>query len=149
MCKIHINGEVARTLSKQKRRLGDVPRPGKQIYLRQNANISTGGIGKDATDEAPAIIAETAIKAAQAIDMNITGVDILYNQLSKKAYVLELNDQPGIDIHHFPAAGQSRNVAKDIVSYLLQEYAAGMQPLSNWQDAPMKPRPEIALKQHN
>jgi hypothetical protein len=24
-----------------------------------------------------------------------------------------------------------------------------MQPLSNWQDAPMKPRPEIALKQHN
>jgi cyanophycin synthetase len=120
MCKIIRNGEVARNLLKKNLTFTSIPSLNQQVFLRQNANISTGGIGKDATRTAPAIVSTMAIKAAQAIGMNITGVDILYDPLAKKAFVLELNDQPGIDIHHYPVLGQPQNVAQDIIDYLLQ-----------------------------
>jgi cyanophycin synthetase len=118
MCKIKINGEVKRILSKKGLKFSHILKNNERIFVRQNSNISTGGIGKDATLEAPSIVRKTAIRAAQAIGIEISGVDILYNHLSKKAYVIELNDQPGIDIHHFPVIGQSQNVAKDIVEYI-------------------------------
>lgn len=120
MCKIIRNGEVARNLLKKNLTFASVPSMNQQVFLRQNANISTGGIGKNATTTAPKIVSTLAIKAAKAIGMNITGVDILYDPLAKKAYVLELNDQPGIDIHHYPVIGQPQNVAQDIINYLLQ-----------------------------
>lgn len=53
--------------------------------------------------------------------MVITGVDIIYDELSRKPYVLELNDCPGIDIHHCPALGEPKKVADDIVDFLLRE----------------------------
>ena len=118
MCKIRLNGEVKRNLEKNGINYSYIPKKGEQIYLRQNANISTGGIGKDATDEAPEIVKTTAIKAANAVGMSITGVDIIYDELRNIAFVIELNDQPGIDIHHFPVIGKPQNVAKDIVELL-------------------------------
>ena len=52
--------------------------------------------------------------------MEIAGVDIICEEPSKKPYVLELNDTPGIDIHHYPYMGDPQNVANDIVEYLLK-----------------------------
>jgi cyanophycin synthetase len=121
MCKIRLNGEVKRILKKNSINLGYIPKVNEQVFLRQNANISTGGIGKDATSDTPNVVKKTAIQAALAIGMNITGVDILYDKLANKAYVIELNDQPGIDIHHFPVIGQSHNVAQDIIEYILKQ----------------------------
>ena len=69
--------------------------------------------------------------------MKITGVDIIYNKFTKKAYVLELNNQPGIDIHHFPAIGRPQNVAKDIIDYILD------QQTSNFQNTTVLDNPEI------
>ena len=121
MCKIHLNGEVKRNLKKKGINFGYIPKINERVFLRQNANISTGGIGMDATQEAPEIVRSTAIQAAKATGMKITGVDIIYNKLTKQAYVLELNDAPGIDIHHFPVIGQPQNVAQDIISYIIEE----------------------------
>jgi len=123
MCKIVMNGEVARNMKKMKREFSDVPKKMEKIFLRQNANISTGGIGRDATDEVCQFVKDLAIEATKAIGMVISGVDIIYNEKTKKAYVLELNDTPGIDIHHFPVFGQARPVANDIVSFLKKELA--------------------------
>lgn len=121
MCKIVMNGEVARNLNKLKKTFSDIPFDGEKIFLRQNANISTGGTGRDATDDLCQSIKDLAIRATKAIGMTISGVDIIYNEEEKKAYVLEINDTPGIDIHHFPVFGQSRPVADDIVRYLKME----------------------------
>jgi len=118
MCKIRLNGEVKRNLKKQGKKLTYIPEKGKRIFLRQNANISTGGIGKDITDNANQEMKEIAIRAAKAIGIIITGVDIIYDEQSKQPYVLELNDCPGIDIHHYPVMGKPREVASDIVEFL-------------------------------
>ena len=121
LCKIRLNGEIKRNLKKQDRKLTSIPPRGERIFLRQNANISTGGIGKDVTDEISRELKEIAIKAAEAIGIVITGVDIIYDQSANKPYVLELNDCPGIDIHHCSVFGQSRKVASDIVEFLFKE----------------------------
>jgi len=120
LCRIKINGEVKRSLKKRGKKLTYIPQKEERIFLRQNANISTGGIGKDATDEVNSKIKEVAVKATKAVGMVIAGVDIIYDKISNKPYVLELNDCPGIDIHHYPVEGQSREVADDIIDLLLK-----------------------------
>jgi len=120
LCKIKINGEVERTLKKQNKKLTHIPKEGETVFLRQNANISTGGVGQDVTNIVNRKLKDIALSAAKAIGMEITGVDIICEESSKKSYVLELNDTPGIDIHHYPYMGSSQNVASDIVEYLFE-----------------------------
>ena len=120
LCKIRINGEIKRNLKKLRKKLTYIPKKSEKIVLRQNSNISTGGIGRDATDEVNYKVKEIAIRAAKAIGINFTGVDIMYDGKAKKPYVIELNDCPGIDVHHFPIYGKPRNVAKDIVNFLFK-----------------------------
>ncbi len=120
LCKIKINGEVKRNLKKQAKKLTYIPLKNEKVFLRQNANISTGGISKDATDSVSNQIKEVAVKAAQAIGIKITGVDLIYNALNRKFWILELNDCPGIDIHHYPILGRSRPVAEDIVDFIFK-----------------------------
>ena len=121
MCKIIINGEVKRNLKKQGRKLTYIPQKEEKIFLRQNANIGTGGIGKDATFEVNDKLKEIAIKATKAIGMVIAGVDIIYDDVNRKPYVLELNGCSGVDIHHYPVEGRPRNVANDIIEFLLKD----------------------------
>jgi len=120
MCKIRLNGEVMRTLKKQKLKLTYIPQKNEVIYLRSNANISTGGIGRDVTEEISPEIRKIAIQATKAIGMKIAGVDIIYDERVNKPYVLEINDQPGIDIHHYPVSGKSRDVADCIINYFYE-----------------------------
>jgi len=129
LCKIRFNGEVRRNLRKQGRRSTHIPQKEERIFLRQNANISTGGIGKDVTYEVNHGLKEMAIAATKAIGMVITGVDIIYDEVSNKPYVLELNDCSGIDIHHYPMWGQPREVASDIIEFLLKNNLSTLTPL--------------------
>lgn len=125
MCKIRFDGEVKRNLKKQGKKTTYIPGKGERIFLRQNANISTGGIGKDVTDNVNGEIRELAVRAAKAIGMVIAGVDIIHDELSKQPYVIEINDCPGIDIHHYPVLGQPRDVAGDIIKALFKENTGG------------------------
>jgi cyanophycin synthetase len=125
MCKIRLNGEVKRNLKKKGKKLTSIPQKGERVFLRQNANISTGGIGKDVTENVNHELKKIAVRAAKAIGMVITGVDIIYDGSSERPYVLELNNCPGIDIHHYPVLGKSREVATDIVEFLLKEELTG------------------------
>lgn len=120
LCKIIINGEVKRNLKKQKIKLTYIPKKKEKIFLRQNANISTGGIGKDVTDKISDKMKKVAIQATKAIGIAISGVDIIHEKSSEKFYVLELNHCPGIDIHHYPAIGKPRKVADDIIEFLVR-----------------------------
>lgn len=118
LCKIRVNGEVKRILKKQNKKLTYIPQKNEKVFLRQNSNISTGGIGKDVTDKVNKEVKKVAVKAAQLIGIKITGVDIVFDKLKQVPYVLELNDCPGIDIHHYPVVGQPQPVAEDIIKYL-------------------------------
>jgi D-alanine-D-alanine ligase-like ATP-grasp enzyme len=123
MCKIHITKEVKRILSKQGLTPSSVPAKGETAWLRKTANISTGGIGKDATDSTPESIKRIAVEACAAIGLTIAGLDVIYNEETKRAVILEINDTAGIDIHHYPVIGKSRDVAGAIIKYLFAQPA--------------------------
>lgn len=143
LCKIKINGEVKRNLKKQNKKLTYVPKKGETIFLRQNSNISTGGIGKDVTESISQEIKDVAVKAAKAIGMVITGVDIICEETSKKPYVLELNDTPGIDIHHYPYIGNPQDVANDIVEYLFKRIGC-----EKYEEQTLRREPRLHSKQN-
>lgn len=121
MCKIRINFELKRTLRKQNLLLSSIIDKNKTIYLKQNANISSGGISKDVTNTVKPKIKKIALKTAHVLNMDFCGVDIIYNPKTNESYVLEINDCPGIDIHHFPILGQGHDVAGDIIKYIVKK----------------------------
>lgn len=122
MCKILKNFELSRSLKKQRIKLTTVLPLNYLVHLKQNANISAGGISKDVTHTIDKQIEQLAIRTAKAIGMEYCGVDIMFDPITTKAYVLEVNDCPGIDIHHFPVVGKSQNVAKEIVLHMKKRF---------------------------
>jgi glutamate--cysteine ligase len=121
--KIQIDDIVLTYLQKQKLCLKDIPEPDQKIYLRENSNVSTGGDSIDFTDTMPKIYKKLAVKATQAVNAKICGVDMIIkdykNPKPKNNYcILELNFNPAIQMHTFPFIGQDRQVAKHLLKAL-------------------------------
>jgi cyanophycin synthetase len=111
-----------------------VPADGEIVKLRGNANLSTGGTSVDCTDLIHPDNAEIAVRAANAIGIDIAGIDIVTEDISKSIYetggaVVEVNTAPGIRMHLYPSKGTPRNVAKDIVDLLFPDDSAAHFPI--------------------
>ncbi len=122
---IKLDEETDSTLSKQKRKLTDIPKLGEQIFLRENSNLSTGGDSIDVTDEVHPEVKELAVKTVKAIPgLAYAGIDFLTSRdiskaPSKNSYVIiEVNDSPMISMHHYPYEGKTRDAAGAIVDML-------------------------------
>jgi len=126
LTKIVIDDISLATLKKKDLSLDSVIKNGERLYLRENANLSTGGTAKDCTDIIHPVNIEIAIKAAKLIGLDVAGVDITTLDISKPicetgGVIIEINAAPGIRMHHYPAEGKPRNAAKAIVDMLYPE----------------------------
>ena len=128
LVRIKIDKVVKQSLSKKNIDVNYIPNKGEKIYLRKESNISTGGDSIDVTDQVHPEVKMIAVRAVKAIPgLVYAGVDLMTNKdISKKPtknsyIILEINDSPGIDIHHFPFKGKSRDVAKGIIDILFPE----------------------------
>ena len=127
LLKIEIDNTVKDSLKKQKLSLKSIISSGKQIFLRSNSNLSTGGDSIDCTDIAHPSVKEIAVKAINAIpELPYGGVDFITKDITKEqtkdSYVIiEINASPMISMHHFPYEGKSRNVAKEIIDLAFPE----------------------------
>lgn len=95
----------------------------KKIYVRENANLSTGGYAIDMTDVIDDSIKFEAEKIAQICGLWFCGVDFFCEDISQpiglsKWAIIEINATPGIRMHHFPSEGKSRNIAGDLLDYI-------------------------------
>lgn len=100
-----------------------VPKTGETVTLRENGNLSTGGTAIDCTDIIHPDNAEIAIRAAEAVGLDIAGIDVVTDDISKSIVdtggaVVEVNTAPGIRMHLYPSEGKPRNVSSDIVDLL-------------------------------
>ncbi|MGI6096962.1 MAG: cyanophycin synthetase [Dethiobacteria bacterium] len=122
LTKIKMDQFSQAALSRQGLCFDSIPEKGRIIYLRENANLSTGGIAVDVTDDVHPANEELALRAAQAIGLDLAGIDIVTPDISipmgEKGAVIEVNAAPGIRMHHYPAQGKARNVGKSIVNML-------------------------------
>ncbi|HEX3006725.1 MAG TPA: bifunctional glutamate--cysteine ligase GshA/glutathione synthetase GshB, partial [Bacteroidales bacterium] len=83
----------------------------------------------DFTDDIPDSYKQIAVKAAKALDVKITGLDMIIKDPGKKATednyaIIELNFNPAIHIHCHPFKGKNRKLNEklmDILGYQVQQ----------------------------
>lgn len=97
-----------------------VPATGEHIQLRAAANGSAGGDVVDVTDDLPASIRQSAVRAVQVVPgLFCAGVDILYDgspeNVNAEHAVLELNSQPEIGINMYPTKGSGVDVPRRVI----------------------------------
>ncbi len=126
LTRITLDNIAVNLLKKHGLKPESVPEEGRVVPLRENGNISTGGTAIDKTELIHPENAEIAVQAAGAIGIDIAGIDIVTDDISKSILdtggaVVEVNTAPGIRMHLFPSEGTPRNVAKDIVDLLFPD----------------------------
>jgi cyanophycin synthetase len=60
-----------------------VPPAGARVLIRRNANLSTGGTATDVTDRVHPEVAARAVEAAQAVGLDIAGVDVVAEDIGR------------------------------------------------------------------
>jgi glutamate--cysteine ligase len=100
-----------------------VPAPGAVVFLRKNSNISTGGDSIDFTDTMPAVYQRWAEQATATVRAAICGLDMIIPNIAAEGpdavyCILELNFNPALHIHDFPAEGKNRHVERHVLDLL-------------------------------
>ncbi|RUT79135.1 bifunctional glutamate--cysteine ligase GshA/glutathione synthetase GshB [Ancylomarina longa] len=100
-----------------------IPSANQIVYLRENSNISTGGDSIDFTDDIHESYKEIAVNAAKALGVQITGLDMMIDNVSQPAgkdnyAIIEMNFNPAIHIHCFPFKGKNRLLNEKILDAL-------------------------------
>jgi cyanophycin synthetase len=112
--------EFYRLLEQAGLTMSDIPVEGQTVTLRSAANVSTGGIAIDVTEQVHADNREIAERAAIGVGLDIAGIDFLTTDISRSyrevgGAILEINARPGLDLHIWPMIGKSRNVAEELL----------------------------------
>jgi len=100
-----------------------VPGEGEVVYLRSTANLSTGGTALDVTDVIHPDNRDMAIRAVNAIGLDIGGVDFLTSDIALSyreagGAICEINAGPGFRMHVAPSEGTPRDVAGPVIDML-------------------------------
>lgn len=134
LTKINIDAVVLMVLAKKGFVPDSVPDEGQIVYLRENANISTGGIAVDVTGRVHKDTVQLVLRAVRLIGLDVAGVDLVVSDINQKltpdnGAIIEINAAPGIRMHHYPAKGKPRNVAGAIVEMLFPYGAKSRIPI--------------------
>lgn len=123
LTKIRLDDTSVAFLKKNKMTVDTIPEKGEAVNLRGNGNLSTGGTAVDCTDDIHPDNAAIAVRAANALGIDIAGIDFVTEDISKSILdtggaLVEANTAPGIRMHLRPSEGKPRDVAKNIVDML-------------------------------
>lgn len=123
LTKIRIDQVVLLSLSRLGFRLDTVLPRGKEVFLRDNGNLSTGGTAYDVTEQVHPENRRMVERAVRLIGLDVAGVDLRTEEISQPVLqqggaIIEINAAPGIRMHHYPSAGAERNVADRVIEML-------------------------------
>jgi cyanophycin synthetase len=106
--------ELMRNLKAQKVGLNEILPKDKKIRLRQTANIFGGGMAINMTNKIHPFYKKIALKAAKELELNLTGIDLMTQDISKKGNyaIIEMNSFPSLDMHENPDVGKAVPVSK-------------------------------------
>ncbi len=110
-------------LQKQGYAMDSVLPADKRVFLRATANLSTGGIAVDRTDEIHPENVWLFSRVAKIIGLDIAGIDVVTDDISKplrdtNGVIVEVNAAPGFRMHVAPSQGLPRNVAGAVFDML-------------------------------
>lgn len=126
LTKIKIDNSLMLAINKKGYNIDSIPKEGEKLILRENANLSTGGISIDCTDIICKENIDICIRAAKTIGLDVCGIDICCRDISmpldkQNGIILEVNAAPGLRMHHYPAFGEKRDVAGAVVDMLFKD----------------------------
>lgn len=106
-----------------------VPEAGRKVLIQRNGNVSV-----DVTDQVHPQVAAAACLAARIVGLDIAGVDLVAEDISKPLSVqggaiVEVNAGPGLLMHLKPSAGKPRPVGEAIVGSLFAAEESGRIPV--------------------
>ena len=125
LTKIKVDADVLTHLAHTGMSLDAVPAAGEKVTLSNRTNLSTGATACDVTDKVHPSIARLCERVARLIGLDVCGVDLVIPDIATpitSGGVIEVNASPGLRMHHFPSAGQPRDVGQALVESL---YPAG------------------------
>ncbi|MBK0399795.1 N-acetylglutaminylglutamine synthetase [Limibaculum sp. M0105] len=97
---IPLDAETERTLRAAGFGLDDVLPEGVETAVRRTANLHTGGTIHDVTGETHPALIDAAIAAARAIEIPVTGIDLMVRSPREPDYAfIEANERPGLANH--------------------------------------------------
>ncbi|MCA2622650.1 MAG: cyanophycin synthetase [Microcystis sp. M20BS1] len=123
LTKITIDKTALNVLEKQGYELTSILAHGEIAYLRATANLSTGGIAVDRTDEIHPENVWIAQRVAKLIGLDIAGIDVVTEDIRKPlkevdGVIVEVNAAPGFRMHVAPSRGLPRNIAAPVIDML-------------------------------
>ncbi len=124
LTKIQLDRTTDKLLESQDLTLDTVLDEGEVCYLRETANLSTGGTAVDRTDKIHPETIWIAERASRIIGLDVVGIDVVTTDISKKlsvadGVIVEVNAAPGLRMHVAPSEGLARNVGAPILEMLL------------------------------
>jgi cyanophycin synthetase len=126
LTKIEIDRTALGVLEKQGYNLDSILPRDEIVYLRATANLSTGGIAVDRTDDIHPENIWLAERVAKVIGLDIAGIDVVTPDITKPlrevgGVIVEVNAAPGFRMHASPSRGLPRNVAAPVMDMLFPE----------------------------
>ncbi|HEY9738978.1 MAG TPA: cyanophycin synthetase, partial [Coleofasciculaceae cyanobacterium] len=134
LTKIILDRNSFTLLQRQGYTLETVLNPGEICYLRATANLSTGGIAVDRTDDIHPENIWLAQRVAKTIGLDIAGIDVVTPDITQPlrdidGVVVEVNAAPGFRMHVCPSVGLPRNVAAPVLEMLFPNGKTGRIPI--------------------
>lgn len=134
LTRIELDESVQRFLQASGLAPESVPEPGRTVFLRPTANLSTGGTAIDRTDEIHPENALVAKRAAKIVGLDIAGIDFVCPDITKPVSltgggIIEVNAGPGFRMHLEPFQGRPRNVARPVLELLFPDGSDGRIPI--------------------
>ena len=126
LTRLAVDDVALRLLARQDYTLDTVPAAGHQVWLRENANLSTGGTSRDVTDRVHADVARLCLRVAALVGLDVAGIDLRLPDIAHPlpatgepdevtCGVIEVNAVPGLRMHLAPVQGRAREVGDAIV----------------------------------
>ena len=134
LTKIKIDAQTLSLLERKNLTLNSVLDQGAVLFLRDTANLSTGGTARDVTNAVHPQNAFLAERIARIMNLDICGIDIVAEDITQpitqfNGAVVEVNAAPGFRMHLAPSQGTPRNVGEAVVKMLYPNAAASRIPV--------------------
>ncbi len=135
LTRLEFDHQAERLLAKLGYDRDSVPAKGEEVFLRSTANLSTGGTAIDVTDVMHPDNREMAVRAINAIGLDIGGVDFLTHDITESyrdagGGICEVNAGPGFRMHVAPSEGTPRDVAGPVIDMLFPPESPSRIPIA-------------------
>jgi cyanophycin synthetase len=132
LTKIKVDSDVITHLQHAGLTLDSVPKRNERVILSNRSNLSIGATAEDVTDKVHPTIARMCERAARLVGLDVCGVDLVIPDISEpisSGGVIEVNASPGFRMHHYPSAGEPRDVGQAVIDSLFPPGAPSRIPI--------------------